>query len=151
MSESSLKASCDICYLIFFIFMSSSVSYFGIITYASWFYTDAILFNLGNLIGIISIVIAGVYKITVALSPAYKSCSPCSLSSCSLILPFSSLICSIAYFTIYLSLGIFPTSLLNAIWFVITLVAIVSSFFAVACNIKYYNRPINQGLLSEIN
>lgn len=151
MSGSGLKASSDTFYLIFFIFMSSSVSYYSIITYIIWSSTSAILFNLGNLIGIISIVIAGFYKIIDALSPVHRSYSSCLLGSCGILLPISSLICSITYFIIYLALGVYPTSLFTTIWFIITLIAVVSSFFATIYSIMYYKRPINQGLLSGIN
>lgn len=152
MFGSNQKAFADTCFLIFFIFMSASVGY-AKISHVS--HSDALKkLDIATIMGICSIILAGIYKLFDALSPVAKIFKVISLNIFGLvILPILSFLCAavdlIMYSVVYDKdlRGLFGSEFGDT-WFSLTFIATFFSLLAMIFSIMYFKRPVKKGLLN---
>lgn len=136
------KVCLDLSYLVFITFMTASVAHTGIFT--SSYYPKT--YKAATSLGLVSVILACIYKILDALSPVVSFCKKLSLNAFGLVvLPVLSTLCAALDLILYcVEYNDFP----NAVWFSLTLIGVIFSIVATISSIVYFRRPVKKGLLN---
>ena len=142
MFGSGAKALLDVFYLIFIIFMTASVSYAGIGSFSS----STQKLDAATILGLVSLILAAIYKLLDALSPVLGFCKTLSLNAFGLVLiPILSTLLAAIDIIMYC---VECNGIGDHTWFALTFIAVVASICATISSFLYFRRPVKKGLLN---
>lgn len=142
MFGSGAKASLDVFYLIFIIFMTASVSYVRI----NGDTKDTSIYKIATILGLVSLILAAIYKLLDALSSVVSFCKKLSLNAFGLVvLPIPSTLLAAIDIIMYC---VECNGIGDHTWFALTFIAVVASICATISSFLYFRRPVKKGLLN---